>query len=259
LRRVASSDSDGARALRVQPSVNYAFLEPVLEALANPVRLRLLGYLTQPHYLEEIAVHLGITRQAARKHLDKLEGAALVERRSAMRDQVRVLEFVINPQTLFLVHDEAGRLGELQREDPPVDVQRTRHDPAPRSPAMPASGPCLYTMRGLQPGRRHALGLGGERRWTIGRDEGCDVVVGHDPYASNRHALIRYDRTFFLQDLGSANGTLHNWAALPRDGEVMLAHGDVLGVGKTLLLFWEAPRQRVWMEAPGQRPGQREA
>ena len=53
---------------------------------------------------------------------------------------------------------------------------------------------------------------GGQRQFTIGRDNGCDMVLG-DPTVSRWHAGLRRDGTgWLLDDLGSTNGTrLNGW------------------------------------------------
>jgi DNA-binding transcriptional ArsR family regulator len=210
-----------------------------LGPLASPVRLRLLRFLTQPHYLEEVASHLKLTRQAARKHLDQLVAIGVLEKRSGTRETGPVTEYIINPQALFLIYDEFEKLGTLRRDEPREVLHRTMAEPGRRVAAQPAEGSCFWIVRGLNTGHRAMLQRRTDRRWVIGRDEECDLAVAHDPYASNRHAEVRWDgQRYLLADLRSTNGTHHNWTLLPRGGEVALRHGDLVGVGKTLLLFW---------------------
>lgn len=229
------------RDLQVQTGVDYGFLERALEALANPVRLRLLAFLVAPHYLEEIGAHLGQSRQGARKHLDALTEAGLVERRPGTRPTGPVTEYLLNPQGLFLVHDEFGKLGALKPSSDDAVMVRTRVEGGPRGASPVAGGPCFHVVGGFAPGLRTALTRRDGPPWTLGRDGRCAVVVGHDPYASNRHAEVRWEQgRHVVVDLASTNGTQHNWATLPRGGSAALRHGDVVGVGRTLLLFWDA-------------------
>jgi DNA-binding transcriptional ArsR family regulator len=229
------------RDLRVKTGVNYEFLEQAMDALANPVRLRLLAFLTTPHYLEEIASHLKLTRQAARKHLDRMVEIGLLERRAGVRESGPVTEYMLNTQALFLIHDEVGKLGTLRPREPTRVMSRTQVEVEPEE-SVPARGPCLIVARGLTPGQRFPLERGPEPRWVIGREPGCQVAMQHDPYASNRHAEVRWSEGgFSLADLGSTNGTQLNWGPLPRGGEAPLRHGDVVGVGRSLLLFWGTP------------------
>jgi DNA-binding transcriptional ArsR family regulator len=213
-----------------------------LRPLASPIRLKLLRFLTRPHYLEEVASHLKLSRQAARKHLDKLVAIGVLERKSGVRDTGPVTEYVINPQALFLIYDEFEKLGSLRRNEPQDVMMRTLAEPGKRAAPDARAGPCFWIVRGLNTGQRVTLLKAGGREWLIGRDAPCDLVVQHDPYASNRHAEVRLEAgRYVLTDLRSTNGTTHNWAMLPRGGSVTLRHGDLVGVGKTLLLFWDEP------------------
>ncbi|HEV8361799.1 MAG TPA: FHA domain-containing protein [Candidatus Thermoplasmatota archaeon] len=213
-----------------------------LRPLASPTRLSLLRFLTQPRYLEEVASHLQVSRQGARKHLDKLVRIGVLERRPAMRATGPVTEYLVRPEALFLIYDEFEKLsslralGEARVQAPTLST----HGPA-TSP--PATGPALYVMHGLRSGQRFALDLRGSEEWTMGRSARCKLVVDYDPYASTRHAAVRRAAGgFVLVDLGSTNGTQHNWVTIPKGGERPLRHGDVVGVGKTLLLFWDSAR-----------------
>lgn len=224
---------------RAADDFNLERLATWLGPLASPVRLRLLRYLSRPHYLEEVASHLGISRQGARKHLDKLVEIGVLERRSGVRDTGPVTEYLLNPQALFLIYDEFEKLGSLRRDDSRDAVARTLPGPG-RAAGADAHGPSLTVVRGLNTGSRHPLEKHAGREHLIGRDERCTVVVSHDAYASQRHADVRWENgRFVLSDLGSTNGTLHNWRPVPSGGQVPLKHGDLIGVGKTLLLFWE--------------------
>lgn len=212
----------------------------LLGPLGSPLRLRLLRFLTRPHYLEEVGSHLKLTRQAARKHLDKLVAIGVLERRPGVRDTGPVTEYVLNPRALFLIYDEFEKLGSLHRQERDAHLVRTLHSDGGTPGASPPAGPSLTIVRGFQAGRRFALMPGRDRLAVLGRDPHCLVPLEHDPYASNKHAELRRDGArYILTDLRSTNGTTHNWATLPRGGEVALRHGDVVGVGKTLMLFWE--------------------
>ena len=72
-------------------------------------------------------------------------------------------------------------------------------------------------------------------RTTIGRSVRNDVCV-FDPFASRFHAEIRQQGdNFWLQDLGSANGTFCN-GELVRS-PVLLTPGDEIQIGETIILF----------------------
>lgn len=69
---------------------------------------------------------------------------------------------------------------------------------------------------------------------VIGRDPGCDVVLGPSAKrASSRHASIRRAPTGFrvLEDLGSANGTFVNEQRLAAGTSGVLSSGDLVRFG----------------------------
>ena len=72
-----------------------------------------------------------------------------------------------------------------------------------------------------------------DRDWlVIGRGRGADIVLA-EPTISRSHAAIGYDAEgFFVQDLGSTNGTLVNGAKAQR---MLLKHQDVIQIGKLTL------------------------
>lgn len=78
-------------------------------------------------------------------------------------------------------------------------------------------------------GRRFDLG----DELTVGRAAGCQVTI-EDTYASQIHArLFRHDGQFYVEDLGSTNGTYLN-----RDkvhGPRPIRRGDRLQVGNTVM------------------------
>ncbi|MCX7639711.1 MAG: SpoIIE family protein phosphatase, partial [Pyrinomonadaceae bacterium] len=72
-------------------------------------------------------------------------------------------------------------------------------------------------------------------RTTIGRSVRNDVCIP-DPFASRFHAEIRQENdVFFLRDLGSANGTLHNDRLV--FSPVKLSPNDEIILGKTKIIF----------------------
>ena len=80
----------------------------------------------------------------------------------------------------------------------------------------------------------------GKRVWIrdteqleVGRHSSVSLSIPSDPHLSRRHLLIEgVDGKFRARDLGSANGTLLNRAAIQA---VELFDGDLLQVGNTLL------------------------
>src|ERR687886_481759 len=72
-----------------------------LDALANIQRLRLLHLLTRPRYAEEIADALGMSRQSALKHIEKLQERGFVRAVNGRRATGPVIEYLVVPQRLF--------------------------------------------------------------------------------------------------------------------------------------------------------------
>ena len=78
----------------------------------------------------------------------------------------------------------------------------------------------------------HSYHLGEEL--TVGRAAGCGVSLANDSFVSQLHARVfRRDGEYFVEDLGSTNGTLLNdhKVGVP----VALRPGDRLQIGKTVL------------------------
>lgn len=68
---------------------------------------------------------------------------------------------------------------------------------------------------------------------TLGRDLGSSVVLD-DPYASAQHAALTFrGRAWYVEDLGSTNGTYVNGA--PVAGVTGLAYGDEIRIGDVRL------------------------
>jgi len=93
------------------------------------------------------------------------------------------------------------------------------------------SGASIQVMRGFYEG----LEVPVDRDWmVIGRGRTADLVLS-DPTISRAHAAIGFEAgDFFVQDLGSTNGTRINGKREPRS---RLGDGDEVQLGKLLLRF----------------------
>jgi len=70
----------------------------------------------------------------------------------------------------------------------------------------------------------------------IGRDPSNQVVVPDDTFTSRHHAWITFEEAdFWLEDLGSTNGTLLNGHPVVK--RQVLSAGDKIRVGHTELTF----------------------
>jgi hypothetical protein len=99
---------------------------------------------------------------------------------------------------------------------------------APAAEPLPADAPTRPTLEGAH--GTHHLG----EQATVGRAEGCDVVLT-DTGVSRRHAeLITTESGTLLRDLGSTNGSYVNGV---RVAEQALRDGDRLTFGTTDLVF----------------------
>jgi hypothetical protein len=63
-----------------------------------------------------------------------------------------------------------------------------------------------------------------------------NTVVVPDAFASAEHALLTWRAgRWWLEDLGSKNGTLLNEVPIPADGPIVVGPGDVIGIGRVRL------------------------
>ncbi len=85
------------------------------------------------------------------------------------------------------------------------------------------------------PARLLAFPSGGQNRFTIGRDAGCDMVLP-DPTISRWHAgLKRGASGWMLDDLGSTNGTrVNGWRVR---AWVPVRDGDLVSFGAATYVF----------------------
>jgi pSer/pThr/pTyr-binding forkhead associated (FHA) protein len=68
---------------------------------------------------------------------------------------------------------------------------------------------------------------------TIGRDVNNAVVI-EDPFASSEHCALTFrGRAWFVEDLGSTNGTFLNGTQV--DGTAPMSYGDEIQVGEVRL------------------------
>jgi pSer/pThr/pTyr-binding forkhead associated (FHA) protein len=124
-----------------------------------------------------------------------------------------------------------------------LDVGGRRREEAPRRPSKPAPAPAppprsarprppsqvvIHEPDGVKPRSMKLVGS-----LDIGRSERCAIRLG-DTYVSQMHArLYGDDGTWYVEDLGSTNGTFVNDRKVERTAEVH--SGDVVKIGKTLL------------------------
>ncbi len=119
------------------------------------------------------------------------------------------------------------------REPAPVAMPMAAPAPAPPA-AKPAWGNKAGSrLRVVEPAdtRGQTYDLGDEL--TLGRAAGCQVTID-DTFVSQLHArLFRRDNQYFVEDLGSTNGTYLNRKKVA--APIAIRKGDRLQVGKTVL------------------------
>lgn len=112
----------------------------------------------------------------------------------------------------------------------------------PRTPRAPAA-PAAPTTRSGKPPEKVALLVAGEKprffdlgdELILGRSGKCHIVLG-DTYASQVHARVfRKNGKFFLEDMGSTNGTYLNSRKVMTPTPVN--RGDRARIGRTELEF----------------------
>lgn len=218
-----------------------------MQAFGNPARMQLLSILRTPHSLGEI--HLAPNRQDAvaspsrnmnrvsvRHHLEQLIAIGAVRQFDGIRDGRTTSLYQINHRQLFALSEELRELGRI-RPDADFIVDGTA--PGPAAAGRTPTGPRLILMNGAYEGRAFPLTAPGERTWTIGRRRDGDIVLEYDPFLSLDNSQIQLQNGMFtLHDVaGNRNGTRINWNELPRGGQTPLRPGDVIGVGRSQLLF----------------------
>lgn len=234
--------------------IEFEKLESYLKTLAYASRLELLSLLRAPKTLDEIHLQPGasqagenpdrpISRQAVQNHLDKLQEAGLIRVGTTERKGKRaVYEYTLDHARLFAVAEELRKVSALE-PTVALDPNATEGLPDAREASW-ESGPKLVLVHGVHEGRAFALKPSKTRPgrgWVIGRGTDCAVNLEYDPYVSVENSeIIAVGKQFRLLDLRSSkNGTFLNWRRLAVGGEAALRTGDVLGVGRSLLLFRE--------------------
>jgi hypothetical protein len=223
-------------------------LAAALEVLASPIRLTLLRQLRSPRALREIEVRVAeegqqgparnLARQTVRDHLERLLAIGVVTTRSGERSYGPTTEYLLNHQAVYALSEEFRELARLRPAHEP-NVQTVVHPAA--APAPESDGPCLVLVKGLDEGRQFPLPppAGGRRTWTIGRRRGLEVALDFDPFVSNENAMVVWEGgRHHIEDLeGSRNGTLINFRPLAKGARHPLRTGDVVGIGRSLLMY----------------------
>lgn len=239
-------------AVPIRPNVEE--LGNALHALVHPNRLQLLLELSRPKLVSDLRLTPAsvpdgenpdrpLSRQAVQAHLDQLVDVGLVRALATTTDAGRAaFAYVVDHARLFALAEDFRTLARTERavQLDPLETSGLSGEVAPKWP----DGPKLVIVHGLGEGTAVPLALIDRtppRGWVIGRGDRAHVRLTYDPFVSSENAeIVPNDRDYHLLDLRtSLNGTYRNWRRLPVGGEVALENGDIIGVGRTLLLFRE--------------------
>jgi pSer/pThr/pTyr-binding forkhead associated (FHA) protein len=115
----------------------------------------------------------------------------------------------------------------------PPGAQTAAPTPAAARPPKPARGRGPGRLRIIAPANREGEQYTLVEELTVGRGGGCGIVLADDSFVSTVHARIfRRDGAFYLEDLGSRNGTLLNGEAVTHAAP--LRRGDQVQFGHTI-------------------------
>ncbi len=215
----------------------------VLTSLGNPLRLSLLRRLIQPHSLDQIhALSLRYEALPAgpapspeafhREYLEPLIDLGVVTFREP--DGGGAAQYVLNQPALYALAEKVNDVGRLKAPDAPRRM-------AVRAPSLPASfklsTPCLVLVKGLWEGRTFQLPRRPEGSWLIGRSNQADVCLDYDPYIAPQNTRISWeDGAYRVEDIQGGKGTQLNFQDLRRGSSQALRNGDVVGIGRSLLM-----------------------
>ncbi|MGB0652955.1 MAG: FHA domain-containing protein [Thermoplasmatota archaeon] len=219
-------------------------LEAVLKALANRNRLLLLRLLQEPHRVSDMVVRASsasawggasrpLTRQTVQGHLRRLMEIGAVVRLGEGKEAV----YSVHHPTLFDITEQLRELASVRAhvdlDDATIPAEGTGTGKAPE-------GPHFVTVRGLHEGAIHALPeTPPAEGWTIGRSRDCHVCLDHDRFVSGLHASVHQTggEHVLVDARTNRNGTRFNFERLPPGGMVPMVTGDMVEVGRSLLLF----------------------
>ena len=121
----------------------------------------------------------------------------------------------------------------------PATVLENKAEPGSMGHHLLVMGPDLFATHPLPP--RGVL--------SIGRAENADVRLD-DPLASRHHARLHIGEVLQIEDLGSANRTRVRDVALAPGERVVIAPGEAVAIGSTILMVQQRLPQRVRVLRP---------
>lgn len=229
--------------------LDYHTLAEDLTALAYPLRLQLLDILETPHILSDIRLsplklepgadpQRPAAKQTVLAHLEKLVEAGLVKPSEVERLGKRLTCYATSPQRLYAVAEELRRLVVRHAgRGAGDDVTGTR---LPGGAPTGQRGARLVLVHGAYEGRAYPLARERGEARIVGRSAASDVSLDYDPFVSSENSAFEENaQGWWVRDLASKNGTSVNWDRLPSGASRRIEHGDIIGVGRSLLVFYE--------------------
>lgn len=229
--------------------IEAARLAEIMKAFGNPLRIEILRQLKWPRTLGEIRVQPArrgggrsdrlVNRVTVKHHLDQLLAIGAVQIRRLERGGGQPVDhYVVDQRHLFVLGEELHKMARIR---PQADVLDGTAPTDARPPEVDAPGAKLVLVNGTYEGAVFPLRAGRDA-WGVGRRRDAAVCLDYDPYVSLDHALVvRTADGFGVEDVPRArNRTQVNWRPLPPGGAAPLRRGDVVGVGRSLLLFLDA-------------------
>lgn len=216
-----------------------------LKALGSLSRLQIVLTCQDPRPVSDIKLKPSqgtgseerqITREGVRHHLNKLRSAGLIEVEDPEGKGGREQRYRTRRQTLYELAEILASLAAS-----PANGPAEAHGP-PTWETPDVDLPTLTVVRGPEPGRTFPLEEGGkdrDRGWVLGRGLRADLQLDWDPFADDQAAeIVSKTDGYRLVDMRPADQRVSlNGQALDRGEDRPLAHGDLIGVGRTLFSF----------------------
>lgn len=232
--------------------IDYGSLAEFLKALSFPTRLEILDALRVPRMIGEIRVSpqrvpqgenadRAVARQTIQAHLDRLVASDLVRDEPVEVGERLMRRYAVNSQKLYAVTEELRRLT-TRYAGRGAEEQSTASLSADGPPSdRRATGPRLVLVHGMYEGKVYRLdpALATPAGWLVGRKRGLAISLDYDPFVSGENSLVTaHANGHAIADLASSrNGTRVNWEQVAPGERRVLASGDVVGVGRSLLVY----------------------
>lgn len=230
------------------PNTQWADAATYLKVLGHPNRLELVGVLREPTPISEIDLGPAtptersrvLTRQGIRHHLNKLQDHGLVK--VVDRSRGGSFHYQADPGGLYRVSEMLSDIASTGRPSVIGGEKSSPMGPAKPEPKENASGAHLVLVHGVDRARCIPLrssNIEAGRGWVIGSGPGSDVQLEHDPFLKDKHCeIVPEGDGYRLIDLRvSRAGTWLNWDKLELGGDRPLETGDIIGIGRSLLVF----------------------